>query len=393
MSAITERVNIQDLLAYCHIDPFEVAQTICEDIILSIKEHNETELKTKLGCLQTVLVQCKKLRENASNTTICAIIFDKVAICVCIPLFKQKARFCRCTTQAMPLIELIHSFVSSETLERLFTELRQSLDSISHDSDPETMSAIEAGDAVQILSRLFSKNDTTTDVPMSLEFCVERNSILSIWQSRYIAKVLQILPVADDKLFSSLSTKLLPTLLRTIEHGERVNHLDAVWALIWDIFNAHGQEVFNPNRKMSQANEQPHALICALADWFFSDIGSSAVMTKLLCKTEFWVVLQSGFYHSNSLTRKQSMYTLKRILDTIEKNEVAINCDSMSDDVIFWWRPEAKKDVSNVWTDLILLMETLEEKQVCNTADVRVPQSMSVDPQFSIEQTAGCENR
>ena len=367
MSAITERVNIQDLLAYCHIDPFQVAQAICEDIVLSVKEHNETELKKKLVCLQTVLVQCKGLGEDASNTAICADIFDKVAMCVCIPLFKQKTGFCRCTTQAMQLIELIHSFVSSETLETLFTELRQSLDSISHDSDPETMSDIEAGDAVQILSRLFSKNDTTTDVPISLEFCMERNSILSTWRSQYIAKVLQILPVADDKLFSSLSTKLLPTLLRMIEHGERVNHLDAVWALIWGIFNAHRQEVFNPNRNISRASEQPHALICALADWFFSDIGSSAVMTKLLCKTEFWVVLQSGFYHSNSLTRKQSMYTLKRILDTIEKNEVAMNGDSMSDDVIFWWHPEAKKDVSKVWTDFILLMETLEEKQVCNT--------------------------
>ncbi|KAI0221146.1 putative methyltransferase TARBP1 [Lamellibrachia satsuma] len=57
------------------------------------------------------------------------------------------------------------------------------------------------------------------------------------------------------------------------------------------------------------------------------------------------------------------MYLLKRILDALEKSDMAVNTNSMSDDVKFWWRPEAKKDVSNVWNDYILLMETLEEKQ------------------------------
>ena len=368
---------MQHLLAYCHVDPFKVAQSICDDIVLNVNQanlHNESEVETKLGCLYTVFLQCKHLSatstENVAsgsgvNSQSECTSFDKAALSICIPLFKQKTNFGNCTALCMRLIDLIHPFLSAETLDTLFTELQQSLDSDSSEDIPKNTTDIEAGDAVHILSRLFSENDTATETSMSSQFRMEHKSTLSNWQHKYITKVLEILPNADEKLFSSLSTKLLPKLLGRVEHGERIVQFDAVWALIWGIFQAHGQETFNPNRTMTCLSEQPYALICALADWLFLDTDSSGVMLNLLSKAEFWLVLQSGFNHSNSLTRKQAMYLLKRILDTLEKSDMAVNTNSMSDDVKFWWHPETKKDVSNVWNDYILLMETLEEKQVC----------------------------
>ena len=383
MPTANEQTAMQQLLEYCHLDPFKVAQSICNDIALKVIQHNdiaidsaadEGEMEAKLRCLKTVLVQCKQFgsKETASteNVTRAVVsqsectIFDDVALSVCIPLFKQNSSCGKCTAMSatcLQLIELIHPMLSDKSLDTLHSELQRSLDSVISDDNPRDTTRIETEEAVLILSRLFSKQDPSTEVSMSSLFPPDRKRTLLKWQQIYVEKVLKILPVADEKLFSSLSTNLLPKLLDGVEHGERVEQLEAIWTLVWGIFSQ--QEAFNPNKTMNQLSEQPYTLLCALADWLFSDKDLSGVMLKLLSKTEFWLVLQSGFYHSNSLTRKQAMYLLKRILDTLDKSDVSVSDSSLAD-VKFWWSLQAKKELLNVWNDYILLMETLEEKQV-----------------------------
>ena len=377
MPTVTEQAAMQQLLEYCHLDPFKVAQSICNDIALKVTQHNDSvdsaagegEMETKLRCLKTVLVQCKQFGNKETTENVTRVInsksertvFDEVALSVCIPLFKQKSSFGKCTATCLQMIELIHPVLSDESLGTLHSELQRSLDSVISDDSFGDMTRIEAKDAVLILSRLFSKHDPSTEVSMLSQFSPDQKRMLMKCQRIYVEKVLKILPMADEKLFSSLSTNLLPKLLNGLECGERVEQLEAIWALVWSIFSK--QETFNPNKTLNQLSEQPYTLLCALADWLFSYKDPSGVMLKLLSKTEFWLVLQSGFYHSNSLTRKQAMYLLKRILDTLDKSDVSVSDSSLAD-VKFWWSLEAKKELLNVWNDYILLMETLEEKQV-----------------------------
>ena len=379
MPTTTEQAAMQQLLEYCHLDPFKVAQSICNDIALKVIQHDvneidsgiEGEMETKLGCLKSVLVQCKQFgaKETASTENVtravnsqseCSV-FDDAALSVCIPLSKQRSSFGKCTATCLQLIELIYPLLSDESLDTLHSELQLSLDSVISDDSPADSTRIDTEDAVLILSRLFSKRDPPTEILMSSRFSPDQKCMLAKWQQIYVEKILKILPVADGKLFSSLSTNLLPKLLERVERGERVKQLEAIWALVWGSFS--GQETFNPNKSMSELSEQPYTVLCALADWLFLDKDPSGVTLKLLSKSEFWLVLQSGFYHSNSLTRKQAMYLLKRILDTLDKGDASVNDSSLAD-VKFWWSAEAKKELLNVWNDYILLMETLEEKQV-----------------------------
>jgi hypothetical protein len=61
------------------------------------------------------------------------------------------------------------------------------------------------------------------------------------------------------------------------------------------------------------------------------------------------------------------MYLLKRLLDIIETENLEIgHITENQEQSRFWWTSSRKTDMANMWMNYILLMETLEEKQVSN---------------------------
>lgn len=81
----------------------------------------------------------------------------------------------------------------------------------------------------------------------------------------------------------------------------------------------------------------------------------------------FWDIIQFGLVDTNPLSRKRSLFLLDRVLKSVSEGGIE------SDDCVFWWGCHGdgaaggewpEKEMKEIWEDVILLLETLEEKQV-----------------------------
>ena len=76
---------------------------------------------------------------------------------------------------------------------------------------------------------------------------------------------------------------------------------------------------------------------------------------------EFWVMLQSGLVHNDPLTRKRALFCVKCLVDFV--NKVWETPDSRNLKYLTW-SLKRKDDYWNIWKSVIIVFETLEEKQV-----------------------------
>lgn len=103
---------------------------------------------------------------------------------------------------------------------------------------------------------------------------------------------------------------------------------------------------------------------------------------------EFWTVIQKGLISTEPSHRKLSMYLLKRLVDTCHQNGCTVN-NKIDDGIVkdesrnagmkgthlplFWWHKHTSAPLSEVWEDFILLIETLEERQVSKSKALLQP--------------------
>lgn len=118
---------------------------------------------------------------------------------------------------------------------------------------------------------------------------------------------------------------------------------------------SQSQETGSSNGTFNQA----YAILCGLADFFFSPDNYS-----LFHKAMFWEIIQKGLVLNEPLTRKRSMYLLKRGLDLLDKEPCDLLVQSKKGNHIFYWSSDKKDSLISIWHDFVLLMETLDEKQV-----------------------------
>ena len=104
---------------------------------------------------------------------------------------------------------------------------------------------------------------------------------------------------------------------------------------------------------------QTYAILCGLADFF-----SSPDNYSLFHKAKFWEIVQKGLVLAEPLTRKRAMYLLKRTLDLLDKQPCDLLVQSEEGMQLFYWSSDKKDSLMSLWQDYVLLMETLDEKQV-----------------------------
>ena len=132
-----------------------------------------------------------------------------------------------------------------------------------------------------------------------------------------------------------------------------------------NLFSELLQAVWNVVKQISQCKapgtfDQTYAILCGLAD-FFSSPGNYILFDK----AEFWKIIQRGLVLTDPLSRKRTVYLLKRALDLLDKQPCNLSVKS-EECCIFYWATEEKESLRSLWQDYILLMETLDEKQVLN---------------------------
>ncbi len=172
--------------------------------------------------------------------------------------------------------------------------------------------------------------------------------------SGHYDKILEILCESmlhvDDKSVGKIIGTVIPQILKNTSQKEKC--LEKIWGVALELFNQFGQKSYQ-TRGVHVLSERPILILTGLADWFFP-IQGDLVSKPITGQDSFWTILQSGFYHGNPLTRKRSMYLLKRILDTTEKLGRDLNTDHMTP--VFWWTNEKAAEFSALWHHFILLM-------------------------------------
>ncbi|MEE6475249.1 hypothetical protein FKM82_010669 [Ascaphus truei] len=86
------------------------------------------------------------------------------------------------------------------------------------------------------------------------------------------------------------------------------------------------------------------------------------------CSSRFWRTVQDGLSFCDSLTRKRSMYLLKRALDWCQESGQDLTCSTGEsldgEPALFFWSPQKNETLLQFWENFILVVETLEGNQI-----------------------------
>ena len=180
-------------------------------------------------------------------------------------------------------------------------------------------------------------------------------------------KLLALLQQRDSSVCFLLVSSLLP-LFVTGAHPERAEKL---WQFV---------EMVASGKVAVECNESDLilAVLCCFSDVFvYHDAGSPFVspfsaqllekcpIVDLRSEETFWAIIQNGLVNADPLSRKRCLYLLHRVLVSVQQlalngRERVLACSGW----VFWWDGSHARELQASWDDLVLLLETLEEKQV-----------------------------
>lgn len=209
------------------------------------------------------------------------------------------------------------------------------------------------------------------------------------WSEKIFQQTIKLITNKNDKIVTKVVSLVVVKLLRC-DPDKLHYRLQILWEMVCEDFR---RSVVLPSSGVggsSSVSEKPYIVLCGLADFYFPVSKTSESLHKqmnLVNNKEFWAMIQSGLVQKNPVTRKRSLYLLKRIIDicenesetkipaensienhsenSLDKEHAASGMANSSDSgVVFLWNPELKTQLSKVWENFILLIETLNEKQV-----------------------------
>lgn len=172
-----------------------------------------------------------------------------------------------------------------------------------------------------------------------------RNMVSPSIQSKLLRGYLSItraVKCMKNNLLINMTLNCLLNIMNLSADG-KLHRLTSVWELICEEFEA--------------GSEKPYILLCGMSNHFFP-VNNSNVVLDLKCKDAFWRMIEHGISKRTPSSRKQTMYLLKRITDICDTCGVSVRSENL-----FQWG-SGSKVTTEIWEDYILLLETLEEKQV-----------------------------
>ncbi|XP_033733974.1 probable methyltransferase TARBP1 [Pecten maximus] len=163
--------------------------------------------------------------------------------------------------------------------------------------------------------------------------------------------LLNILRLFDKQTILHMTSQCLLLLLK-LDNGKPTNRLASSWQTILSIWEEDNSSC------------KPSMLLCSLANYFLPAEGNYTVAEVDIRTSEsYWSIIQNGIRSEDTLVRKQSIYLLKRTIDLCQQGEVDVRLQDAGEHTAkFCWTKQA--GLSKIWEDVIMLMETFEEKQV-----------------------------
>lgn len=210
--------------------------------------------------------------------------------------------------------------------------------------------------------------------------CPDRIEKTGFSLSPLFDSALKLLQHCDLPVCYLLSTSLLPLLLTTV-HLERV---DCVWQFVVQV---RGQRL----HINSLSFDLTLTLLCCFSDVFISYSHTSPFLSRLQgvplqdgkgpvrdlrAEPLFWSIVQEGLASPESLSRKRCMFLVQCVLASVrgagggEEGVASVRGAGggkegvASGGWVFWWSATSDEALRTVWDDLILILQTMEEKQV-----------------------------
>ena len=189
-------------------------------------------------------------------------------------------------------------------------------------------------------------------------------------------KLLALLQQRDSSVCFLVVSSLLPLFIT----GAHVERAERLWQFV---------EMVVSGKLAVECNESDLvlAVLCCFSDVFIYHDGSSPFLSPfssqllekcpimdLKVKETFWAIVQNGLTSSDPLSRKRCLYLLHRVLVSVKQLASNGKKGAMaSGGWVFWWSDSHGRELQASWDDLVLLLETLEEKQVSSyqISDVR----------------------
>ncbi|KAM7385725.1 hypothetical protein PAMP_001787 [Pampus punctatissimus] len=175
-----------------------------------------------------------------------------------------------------------------------------------------------------------------------------------------LSSALSCIKTLPDALVSKITVRLLLTLLSCCS-GARISSI--LKLILDDLCSWHSTD------RTPVVTERALLCLTALSDHLLIPHGlppsSSDSEPDPRLYLQFWRMVQDGLTHRDSVSRKRSLYLLKRCVAMSE--EQGVDCPlppSEEDETLFKWAPSSSKLLREFWEDYALVMETLEENQI-----------------------------
>lgn len=172
-----------------------------------------------------------------------------------------------------------------------------------------------------------------------------------------------------------ISGQLLPALIQASPSPRSL--VDIVWDFVCQVWRGH-TSVYTSGMDLSLT------LLCCLHHVFInpsnglfsndSHDNSSLLLIDLRVKELFWEMVQGALIDSDPLSRKRGIFLLHKALSSVSllsNDDASIvggaSSAGVSEEGVFWWgygTNEELSDAQAIWEGVVLLLETLEEKQV-----------------------------
>ena len=317
--------------------------------------------ETLSGYLNLLLIHCEQLFSEDAELPeeIAKVVIEDVvdsylgyaSAAVTTTAVNATGRVYSCNSAIWSIVAiLLQNTVSSSCGLRILEIFQKHLEKLCHDNSDSTANA---SNIISIIAHAIKKAD-----PISIE-----SNIFSM--SDLFEEVLSLLKEVELKVCQLLSSMLLPLLIAS-EPSARTAR---VWKFVQDV---HSQSLC----VTCLGSDLILTIFCCLSDVFLHNTSSpftilcqfparnssrSEPVFDLREEDEFWEIVQDGLVSDDPLARKQSMYLVRSVLESVERSSVG---SVASAGRVFWWDKDCEKQLRKAWDDLVLVLETMEEKQV-----------------------------
>jgi hypothetical protein len=179
------------------------------------------------------------------------------------------------------------------------------------------------------------------------------------------AGLAKLLETVSQRMCHFICSSILPHFLTPESSSVR---LQVLWDVVCKFSSTDSATTYCGNKNLA------FVILCSFSMPFVGGgigLSSASLHPTDLCslaldirgKKVFWNLIQDGLMERDPLNRKRSMFLLQHCI-TSASNAVITASAIFSPGGVFWWDQTKGAELQQVWNDFLLMIETLEEKQV-----------------------------